>query len=230
MLVLLQSLAGSWLGLHRPQWRPPGTHAKAASRNRRLAARNRPVGLYEGNRERTSAAVGRGAGLPVCGLWSVSGGGTSALTGSAGAPVRVARSCQYGNRPVFYAALGRSWELLGDQRVECSTGWLQEEASAAAVTGDAIFPAVWLGVLPRCPEEVRCRGGGGDELVKASRWMRDAVLTLRAPSGFSVSPSGVCLVACALGESPWKMVTFDPANPGGMASGKEEGWGAESEG
>lgn len=31
----------------RPQWRPPGTHAKAASRNRRPAARNRLVGLCE---------------------------------------------------------------------------------------------------------------------------------------------------------------------------------------
>lgn len=48
---------------------------------------------------------------------------------------------------------------------------------------------------------MRYRGGGGDELVKASRWTRDAVLTLRAPSGFSMSPSGVYQAVCVLGEA-----------------------------
>lgn len=120
------------------------------------------MGLCEGDQERTSAAVGRGAELPVrfffFNLRNISEGGTSAVSGSAGAPVRVAGLCQCGNRPVFLAALGLSWEpRCGDLRTECDLGWFQADASAAAVTGDAIFSAVWLGILLRCWR----RGGWG---------------------------------------------------------------------
>lgn len=161
------------------------------------------VQLSSGKQERTSVALGCGAGLPACGAWSVSEGGTSALTGSAGAPVRVTGSRQCGNRPVFYAALVRSRELRrGDPRVECDPGWLRVGASAAAVTGDAIFPAVWLGVLPGCPEEVRCLGSDGDELlVRASGRTRG---NPGVPSGFPV-----CAVASAWQPvswgKPWKV-------------------------
>lgn len=53
----------------RPQWRTPGIHAKAANRSRRPAARNRLVGLCEGNQGRTSAAVRCGAGFPGCDVY-----------------------------------------------------------------------------------------------------------------------------------------------------------------
>lgn len=117
--------------------------------------------LCEGDQERTSAAVERGAELPVCFLMNTFGGGTSAVTGSAGAPVRVAGSCQCGSRPVFFAALGLSWEPRRGRnlRIEYYLGWFQADASAAAVTGDAIFSAVWLGVLLGCSGDVRCPGG-----------------------------------------------------------------------
>jgi hypothetical protein len=68
----------------------------------------------------------------------------------------------------------------GDLRIECDVGWFQADASAAAVTGDAIFSAVWLGILLGRSGDVRCPGGGGDE---ASRWMKDTVLILRTLSG-----------------------------------------------
>lgn len=53
--------------------------------------------------------------------------------------------------------------VAGDLRLECDLGWFQADASAAAVTGDAIFSAVCLGILLWCSGDVRCRGGGGDE-------------------------------------------------------------------
>lgn len=67
---------------------------------------------------------------------------------------------------------------------------------------------------------MRCRGGGGDELVKASRWTRDAVLTLSAPSGFPVSPSGVCQAVCALGEALGR--AFEDCD---LRSRKDRGYG-----
>ena len=101
----------------------------------------------------------------------------------------------------------------GDLRIECDVGWFQADASAAAVTGDAIFSAVWLGILLGRSGDVRCPGGGGDE---ASRWMKDTVLILRTLSGSLCTQVASTWLSVSRGKPRVfsMMVAFDPAKTG----------------
>lgn len=98
ILVLPQSLAGAWLCSqlgHSGGRREPTPKPQAETGDR-----PREIGSWDcanDIREELPQPLGVGGGLPGCGLRSVSEGGTSAVTGSAGAPVRVAGSCLCGN-------------------------------------------------------------------------------------------------------------------------------------
>lgn len=122
--------------------------------------------------------------------------------------------------------------VAGDLRIECDLGWFQADASAAAVTGDAIFSVVWLGIL------LGCWGGGGCK-VSCWRWGRgfevdeeyspNPAHSLRLP----VYSSGVYLAGCVLWEAQgfrrwWPSIPRkDGVWPLGRRKGGERRWGKQ---
>lgn len=108
-ILVLQSLAGSWLsallghslGLQDPASKPKAKTGDYPAEQACGTERRRP-----GKNFRSRWAWGGASGLFFFFLRTISESGTSAVTGSTGAPVRVAGLCQCGNRPVFFPALG----------------------------------------------------------------------------------------------------------------------------
>lgn len=112
-ILVLQSLTGSWLSAQLGH--SLGLQDAASKPKAKTGDDPRGTSLWDCVKKTRKElpqplGVGRSFRSGFFFLRTISEGGTSAVTGSAGAPVQVAGLCQCGDPPVFFPALGLARE------------------------------------------------------------------------------------------------------------------------